>query len=831
MTTLGDLWRDVRFGARLIRRSPMFATFVVVALGLGVGANATVFTLVNAIWLEPRAVADPDNVVVVTRHVRSIYADRLDEEALNRFRALPIFEGVAAQVAASSYWRLWPRAVDLDRSTEFLAVTDNYFRVLGLPVHGRDFEPADDVRGAPAVAVISDQLWHSTFGGRAEILGSTFETEREPVTIIGIAPPGFRGARLGELVDVWIPRAVGLRMTSSAHRTGTVLRFRNLPVVVLARLRPGVSAVDAFLAVGAVGPSRYRLLPLPSVVGGPGRVTTTFGDQRVWPLVGATAGLVLLAGSATLAALVVAQLERRRRELIVRLALGAGRARLVRMVLAEFALPAIAGVGLALLVADWTLAASRRLTVFPGVTLDRLDLSLDLKIVGVGLMLGIGTMVVAALVGLRPFARLTASNVVVVNAATTSSRSSVSLRRGLLVLHVAVTVVVLIGGALLVRTITQAVAPGAGFDAAHTLFVSVEPSRTEFYDPVTNPRYWEDDGPKRAAYESLMAGIRALPRVRMVALGEAPIRITGFEGSSANALRLDAGDGARAVVLGWRRAGAGYLEALGVPLLAGQAETPEATDRIITRSLARLFWPDGSAVGQYVTELDDPASPFDETERYRVVGVVDDFVQGSLSRPSRSGFITTSDTIDSVVPRVDGISLVVRTRSDPGLLLPEVDAMVQRMFPWANRTSVMTGRQLVEADLGRQRLGASFFVGFGGVSLLLGFGGVFGLVAYLAESRMREFGVRLALGATPAELMRRVAATGLVPVIAGTCVGLVVAALLSSTFAAFTYGVGGLDPKSYVLVTAVMIGGAVAAGLIAALRVRRASPMQALRAE
>jgi predicted permease len=827
-TVFTDLSRDVRFGARMIRRSPIFATFALVALGLGVGANAAVFTLVNAIWLEPRVVADPDNVFVVTRAAPNTRADRLSEETLNRLRAVPVFEGVAAQVAANSYWRLWPRAVDLDRNTEFLAVTDNYFRVLGLPVHGRDFEPSDDVRGAPAVAIISDRLWQVAFRGRA-VIGTTFETEREPVTIIGVAPPGFRGARLGELVDVWIPRAVGLRMTSSAQRSGVVLGFRNVPLVVLARLRSGVSVFDATLAIRPVGPYPHRLVPLPSVIGGLDRVTTTFGDRRVFRMVGGMAVLVLLAGCATMAALVLAQLERRRRELIVRLALGASRARLLRMVLGELTLIAIVGVILSLVVADWTLAASRTLSVFSGLTLDRLDLSLDWKVVSVGLVLGIGTMVVAAFIGLRPFVRLSASKVV--TAATTSPRSSVRLRRGLLALHVAVTVVVLIGGVLLVRTITQAVAQGAGFDAAHTLFVSVEPSRAEFYDPVTNPNYTSNDAPKRAAYEALVTAVRALPAVRTVALGEAPIRITGFDWSNATGLRLDAGDGARAVDIGSQQVGAGFLEAIGVPLLAGQAETTEETDRIITRSLAQQFWPDGDAVGKYVTELDDPASPFDETQRYRVVGVVDDFVQGSLTRRSRSGFVTTRETMEKVVRPGAGISLVARTRSDPGLLVPEVDAMVQRMFPWANWTSVKTGRQLVEADLGRQRLGAAFFVGFGGVSLLLGFGGVFGLVAYLAESRLREFGVRLALGATPAELMRRVAATGLVPVVAGTCVGLVVAALLSSAFAAFTYGVGGLDPKSYVLVTAVMIGGAVAAGLVAALRIRRASPMQALRAE
>ena len=372
-----------------------------IALALGVGANATVFTLVNAIWLEPRAVADPDNVVVVVRNARSINADHLIEEELNRLRMVPIFEGVAGQVAATSTWRLWPQAVDLDRRTEFLAVTDNYFRVLGVPVHGRDFEAADDVRGAPAVAVISDHLWRTAFGGRADVVGSTFETEREPVRIVGIVPPGFRGARLGELVDVWIPRSVGLRMTSSAHRTGTVLRPRYLPTVALARLRPNVTPVEAVIAIRGVGPYPYRLLPLPSVIGGPGRVTTTFGDQRVFPLVGAMACLVLLASCATLAALVLAQLERRRRELIVRLALGSGRVRLVRMVMAEFAPLTIAGVALAFVVADWTLSASRRLSVFSGVTLDRLDLSLDWKIVGVRLVLGIFTMIARGLTGER----------------------------------------------------------------------------------------------------------------------------------------------------------------------------------------------------------------------------------------------------------------------------------------------------------------------------------------------------------------------------------------------------------------------------------------------
>jgi ABC-type antimicrobial peptide transport system permease subunit len=276
-------------------------------------------------------------------------------------------------------------------------------------------------------------------------------------------------------------------------------------------------------------------------------------------------------------------------------------------------------------------------------------------------------------------------------------------------------------------------------------------------------------------------------------------------------------------VIGSHLGDAGYVDALGLTLLAG-AVPADGNGSLITASLAERLWPGEPALGRYLSR-NGTAS--------HIVGVVNDFVQGSVSSGAVGGLVAVSASIDSIVrPGASGrASLVVSTVEDAAGMVPVVERLTREVFPRAATLRVASGRQLLEFDLGRERLGAAFFAVFGLVSLALGVAAVFGLVAYLAESRAREFGVRLALGATPNRLIGVVVGTSLVPVVAGTVAGLAAAALLSGAVASLLHGINALDTVSYAGAAGVVLATAAVAGLAAALRIRQLSPSDALRAE
>jgi ABC-type antimicrobial peptide transport system permease subunit len=591
--------------------------------------------------------------------------------------------------------------------------------------------------------------------------------------------------------------------------------------IALARMRPGITSDDLHAALDSER-DRYRAFPLSSVIGLPARVTTPVGGRNVFLAVSAMAGLILVAGCATLAALVLVQLERRRQELAVRMALGCGRARLARTVLAEVGLLSIVGVGLSLLVASWLLAIMRSHTMPSGLDFDRLDLSLDWTIAAIGLAIGMTTMACAALLPLLRFSR-PAVALELAGGASTTSGASLRLRGALLAVHVAATLVVLVGAVLFIRTVTYGFTQAPGFDVDRTVFLTVQPSLVEFYDPVTNPEGDANQAMMRAAYDRLFADLQSAPGVRAVALGGAPVRFEGIDASLTSKSALDLPEGGRELVVGAHRGDAGYVNALGLTLLAG-AVPADGNGSLITASLAERLWPGQPALGRYLSR---------NGTGHHIVGVVNDFVQGSVSSGAVGGLVAVSASIDGIV-RADATgraSLVISTVEDAASVVPVVERLTREVFPRAATLRVASGRQLLEADLGRERLGAAFFTGFGLVSLVLGVAAVFGLVAYLAESRAREFGVRLALGATPNRLIGLVVGTSLVPVVAGTVAGLVGAALLSGAVASLIHGINALDTVSYAGAAGVMLASAAAAGFAAALRIRRLSPIDALRAE
>ena len=787
---------------------PRHRAYVVLAVGtvaLAVGVNLAVFIIVNALWLRPLPFPDADRFVVLSRHVFHRDATGL----------LPFRGAVAGQVDENEFG-LRPRiAIAPGRPDLGVAgVTPGFFRLFGLAVHGRDFSPDDNTPGAEPVAIVSHRVWLRDLGGRADVVGTLIPTGSLSIRVIGVAPPGFEGVRRGDRVDLWMPSELRRRLAPTA------LNVWGVPLLVFARLPPGQTAADVEPQVNQLLPpiGRLSLMPLPEVFGTPTSPTIVISEGRAVRVVGGLALLVLLGGCATLATLILVHYERRGQELATKAALGATRGRLIRELSRE--LVVVAGLGAlgAVLVAHLALRAMPALSLPGGLDLGRLDLSLDWRVLGAALGATFLTCAVSGWLPLSRFTRGRLAGELLAGPAPTASAASQRLRQLLLGAQVCATVIVLASAALFVRAVLYGFGPAAGFDVDHTLFVQVEvASGFSATDYATTG--WPAMLAQRRA--RIRETLQQLPGVEGIVSGRSPIG-PEFAASLQRPMSIELDSRQQELRVGRvNTAGAEWLSTLGVPILAGRGlTTADGTTKpmptVVTASLAQRLWPGENPLGQVINR---PS----RTGPLLVVGVAADFVFGSLLRPA-TGVLMTAWNLDP-----GPVGYWALRAAHPDAIASGVTKAVKAAVPDAASIQVLTGRDIVAQDLGRERAGAWFFSGFGLVALVLGVGSVFGLVAYLAESRRREFGVRLALGATASRLVRHGVRAAMVPVTIGVAIGLLLAAFVAQLFTSVLVGVEGLDPLAYAVIAVTMIGGATLAAVGAAWRLRRIAPMDALR--
>jgi predicted permease len=814
---------------RILRRHPGYAAFATISLALTVGATLAVFTIVNALWLRPLPYPDADRLVTLVYDVATDVDPSFSGIETRYSARWSAFESIAGQVASSgSMAGFAPHLLidDVGHDVETLAVTSRYFSLFGQSIRGRDFTPDDNRAAAEPVAIISDRLWARAFGRRSEIIGTVAAAKPFPIRIIGVAPPRFEGARRGEHADLWVPSSLTPRLSVAAKN----LEDGDAFTILFARLRPGQTPTEVRERLLRELPDEQsraslrnvQVVRLKDVFGSPESRTVVIRERGPAAVVAGLASLVLVGGCATLMALVLVHYERRRRELSVRIALGASRGTLARTLLAELAWIAVLGGVGAVLISVWSLRAIPSLTLPGGVDLARLDLSIDVRVLCAGLLTTVVTLTSASLVPLSRFTRASLAGDLIAPTAT-STRSSHRLRQSLLTVHVAATIVVLIAAGLFVRAVVYGFGAGAGFDVDRTAYLVAQ---------VVSPfmSAGEDLDQRRALASErtrlIREGLLALPGVEDVAAGWPPIG-SESQWSLLVPKQVETADRRRELTVGSYVGSPELLSALAVPVLRGRQLTAadanaRPTPAIVTLSLARTLWPTADPLGQIVSFAGGGGRG---AGRYAVVGVAGDFAYGSITAAGSGVVVTVMSAGFGIEPK-----FIVRTlRAGPPVdsLLKTVKALV----PDAPRVSITTGRDLVARDLGRQRLGAWFFSGFGLVALVLGAGGVFGLVAYLAESRQREFGVRLTLGATDRDLIWRGLAAGLTPVATGTVSGLVLAAIVTRVSVSVLPGLRALDSPTYAAVAVLMISCAAGAGLTAAWRLRRLSPAEALRAE
>jgi putative ABC transport system permease protein len=816
------LKQDLRYTARTLRRAPTFAATVIATLALGIGANSVIFSAVDAVMLRDAPVADPDTLVDVyttsgsTLYSRSSYPDYFDLRDSGTFASLVAYTEVPLTIDANGLAE--PVAGEL--------VTGNYFDVLGITMAvGRPFLPDEDRMGAPVrVAVISQALWQRLFNADRSAIGRTIRLNSQRYTLIGVAPPGFAGPLLGVASEVWVPTALQPEVdppSASVRRArGHAAIFdlrssRGLRMIGRLPAGAGLSQAASHAEVvasrlQAAYPNtnrnrRFTLTPL-----GEGRGLRVTTRPVLWQLTGAVF-LVLMVACANVASLMLSRAMSREREVAVRIAIGASGARLIRQWLTESVVLGLCGAIAALLVFR---VATPLLHTF--VLPEAVDLSVNARILGFTLIVGVGSGLLFGLINAVQLLRgRTATTLRAEGRTVATGARAARMRRVFVVLQIAVSLVLLVGAGLFLRTLRNAYAVDLGFDADAIVVASVNLQALGYFEGGSRS---PDDG--LAIYEQILARVEALPGViaasaaRMTVLsGNARFTDVSTDGrpiDSHNAL------GVRANVVS-----RSYFETMRIPMIQGRSFNPTdgpQTTRvtIVTKSLADRVWPHADPIGQRLR---------DASHDLQVIGVVPDTIYTSTLERERppTYYLPLAQNYESAM------TLHVRAANNPVALVPAIREAVRAVDSQLAVERPQRLRDVLDRTLSTERMMATIVGLFGALAVLLAALGLFGVMAHAAAERTPEIGIRLAMGAQPASIVSLLLGHGLRLLGIGAAIGLAAAFVGTRYVEGQLFGVSPTDPLTFAGGCAVLTIAGLTASVVPALRAMRVDPVIALR--
>jgi putative ABC transport system permease protein len=822
---LEDLTRDVRFAFRSLGRTPGYTATAVLVLALGIGATTAIYSAVRAVALRPLPFSQPERLYMLWEsnpekgweRETAAPANYLDwKERVSSFGDVEAYGWGPTQATITGLEE--PLVLNAQR------VTGGFFSMLGVrPVLGRDFTEAESWagatwRGGETPLLLSAPAWRNVFGGEASAIGRAVTYNGVPARVVGVMPEGF--AFPTDDVDVWVPFGWAEEAREQAW-------FRRAHYIrPIARLAPGATPERAAAELTTVAAQLEREHPELNKLMGAGMTslhTFLVGDTRtpLLILLGAV-GLMLLIACANVGNLLLVRASGRRRDLAVRAALGAGRGRLVRQVLTESLALALLGgalgVGLGVL---GTRLLERlqpegllRVTTFP------VDAGVVIFAVAV-------TAATALLFGVFPalVARRTGPGETLREAGRRGSggRGTRRLVSGLVVAEVALAALLVLGAGLLVRSIAELRQVDPGFDADGVVAVSLH---------LPGPGYPSPE-PVIAFYDELLARIRALPGVEAAAASSTlPLRERGFTSDFFIAGRA-ADDYGTEVVR--RSVTPGYFETMGVPLLAGRAFTPadafadrwddQRDDRValINQAMAEAHFPGEDPLGQRITTDRVP----DSTSVWRtIVGVVGSERQSEIALPARIELI---EPFGQATER--SMHIYVRAGADPALIVPAVRTIVHELDPDLPLADAVVMDDVVADSMARDRFLMLLLLTFAAVALVLALVGVYGVTAQAARQRLAELGIRMALGARGADILRLTLRRGLGLVVAGVLIGIGAALLATRALEGVLYGVAPNDPTTFLAVALLLVAAGLAAAWLPARRAARLDPARTLRAE
>jgi predicted permease len=802
-----EAWRDSRYAFRALAQGPLFSLSAVGTLAVGIGAATTFFSAVQGVLLRPLPVAEPDRLL----GVELVRESGTPTRSVSLPDYLDYRDGTAGTLDLAAH-----HLSDVTLSNEGgaiaglgLDVSSSYFRVLGVtPALGRFFAPGEADRvDAPAEVVLSHDLWEGRFGRDPSVVGGTLTVNGQALTVVGVAPAGFRGTMLGARPAVFLP--LGLYGRLQGRDIGD--RMGNEWLQLFGRLTAGTAPERA---AGALGATARALLAshdydgLGNTDARVSRFSPLPAGQRQMAgrsvlLLLASASVLLLVAAVNVAGMMLARASRREREISLRLALGAGRARLARQLLTEgLVLGLVAGgAGIGLTALGMRLVEGVRPPGLPGF-------GLDLPMDGPVLAFAVGAALLASLVfGLVPAYHATRADVGGSIKRGATNPSGTPGRSALVGAQVALTLVLLVSTALLLRTLEQALATDHGFDQEGLVLAEIN-LRLNGYDNDTGPLF----------YRSLLDGLRASPEIASAALSTTIPLGPGWDQTRASVPGLEPPEPSGWVV-GWSAVSDGYFETLGFRFRSGgepdrMARPPSI---VVNDALAELFWSDDRPVGRTFrfNGQDAAVSGVVPTGKYRSFSE-----EPTLYAWFPLEFAYTPSLYVHVRPTRDPATAVAALRQTVASLDPHV--------PLINVTPLETA---MAQSLFFQRTAAGFIGAFAAMALLLSATGIFGLLAYTVEQRRREIGIRMALGAPGAGVVGSVVRKGLAPVLVGLVVGAGGALLVGRLLEGLLYGVPPGDPRSFGAAGAFLLGVALVAAWVPAARAARVDPAATLNTE
>jgi predicted permease len=836
---MGGLWLDLKLALRVFSKTPGFAAIVVVTLALGTGANTAIFSLLDQVLLRLLPVARPDRLVVLSapgafQGWSNVQSDTVLPVSDPMYQGLrdrtPVFSGVLAHYPTALH-------VSIEGQTDNVngdMVSGTYFEVLGLrPARGRLFT-ADDDQGAPGrpVVVLGYGFFRRRFGGDPGILGRTISINNHPMTVIGVAPPGFNGIEVGFVTDVYVPLSMQQEVQPTwGKRLGD---WRSRWLMCMARLKDGVSLAEARTGANVVykqlveedlqhleAPSErlktlFRQKTLELSPGGRG--TSFLRDESGTPLLVlmGMVGLVLLIACANVAGLLLARASARQKEIAVRLALGAGRLRLMRQYLVESVTLSLAGGLVGLLLAVWVgealiralpyEQAARALSPAPDVRVGLFTLTLSV-LAGVGF--GLLPALRASRTDLAPSLKSEATAVV-------GGGGHFRLRKGLVVSQVALSLLLLIGAGLFTRSLMNLRGLDPGFQVEHLYTFRVDPDLNgyDFTRRVNVFRRIQEELGREpgvtsvsAADISLLAGDRS----------RSTIRVEGYESKEGEDMSPNFNDVAP-----------GFFSTLGIPLVTGREFRP--TDllpaprvAVVNEAFAQYFFKNESPVGRRFALAGRTPKGFD----IEIVGVVRDGKSASL-REETKRFVYLPYAQEE---NVGGLTFYVRSTLDPDAVGTRLRAVVRKVDASLPVTELRTMAAQVGKSLFVERMTASLSAAFGLLATILAAIGLYGVMSYAVTMRTREIGLRVALGADRRSVLLLVLREVAVLAAIGVAIGLPGGYGLGRLVESQLFGLTARDPLTFVLATGALLVTAFVAGLVPAARASRVDPMTALRYE
>jgi putative ABC transport system permease protein len=809
------LLQDLRYGARMLLKQPGFTLIAALTLALGIGANTAIFSVINALILNPPHIAEAERVAAIWRTAKDkrvegyvSYLDLQDCRAGNRS-----FEAIAGYKPNGFILLNEEQAERL----QGLRVTANFLSLLKVkPLLGRDFQVEEEKRGAEGVVIISHQFWKGRLGGAEAALGRRLDLNGKPFTVIGVLPPGFEFPLA--------PKQTELITTIAAE--GGNLDERGAKVLrAVGRLRQGVTFTQAQAELTNIAANLERQYPQHN------RNVTTYltpvdeqivgseARRALWVLLGAV-GFLLLIACVNVTNLLLARASARRKELALRVALGAGTWRIARHLLTESLLLALLSGGAGLLVAAWGISAIK---YYGAEQLPRLD---EVQINARALVFTLAVSVLTALLfGLLPIfkaARPDINEVLKAGAKTATGGGSMRLwRDSLVVAEVALGLMLLIGAGLMIRSFGLLVNVNPGFDPENVLTGRVSLTRAAYQDHEERLRY----------VNQTLERLRSLPGVERAAF-VAPMPFSG--GNVSSDFRIEGRpnpEPGQEPDANNRSVTAQYFQAIGIPLLKGRYFTEQ--DRrggvvgaaIINETLARRYFPNEDPIGKYVSNVGANQNDGDP-QRWEIVGVVGDVRHNSLTRPAAP---------ELYLPYQQNSwnwgNFFLRTTNDPATLTRGFTEAIRSGDKTVPVTNVQPLTQAISDTVAQARFYTLLFALFGATGLLLTLTGIYGVISYTVSQQTQEIGVRMALGAQARDVLKLVIGQGLVLTLIGAGLGLLGALGLTQLMQALLFSVSATDPLVFAAVSASLVAVALAACYVPARRATKVDPMVALRNE